>query len=356
MKLKTVVASELKIPPCPLPRPGEAVQWFTEARPLTGTVVGHNVAGEAVVRNQFGNDNSKRFEELRLSNPFVRAQPNWFDLPPGGKIVAPADDVIDRLSTLLHQPIPPGPSYFNLIEEIWGRGFEVFLVGGTVRDALVGAAPNDVDLVTTMPLARIKQFLRSMYKADPSGFERRGYVRIGGAPKSGDPFIDLKVFSDSLSGTKHAQFGVGFASDMKHRDFACNAVYYDAINQVLIDPSGRGIDECLSKTLSLICTSSDQLQMAQIFIRAIKFMNRGFVITDDGLSRMVSEFMPCLAVMTNDLRIRYLVTQVTSKVVTNSDKIIAINEFKVRLLELQLPDVWERYFGADVEKMFVDAN
>ena len=74
---------------------------------------------------------------------------------------------------------PPGPIYLELIEEVWNRGHEIFLVGGTVRDVVAGLRSQDVDLVTSLPLDRAEPLLASMYRHEPSINRERGLVRIG---------------------------------------------------------------------------------------------------------------------------------------------------------------------------------
>ncbi len=352
--MRPLAPSALTLPPCPLPRPGEAVRWFAEARAMTGTLQGHNTVGDAVIQTQFGTGTTKPFEEIRVDRPFERLQPNWHSLPHQGKILEPTTEIRDRFRSLLAQRIPPGPSYRDLINETWGRGFEIFVVGGTVRDVLVGEPTNDIDLVTTMPLNRIRHFLKSMYRTNNQGNDLRGFIRLGGTPNSGDPFIDLKIFSDSLPGTRDAVFGVGFERDARHRDFACNAIYYDAVNEAIIDPTGHGVPDCAAKQLDLVCQTGDHYQMAQIFIRAVKFQKRGYQLTSDSYARMIQEFLPCLGGMRADLRHGYFITQVTSKLSAAAAKREAVIHFKTTLGNWGLMHIWEQYFGADMEGMFSD--
>lgn len=329
--------------------------WFSEATPFKGEFRGHNASGEAIVRNHFNNDMTMRLDEVRLEDPFERSLPNWFSLPQGGLLLQPSTELRTTLSTALAQRIPPGPSYMELIREIWGRGFEVFLVGGTVRDALAGKKPNDIDIVTTMPLIKIKSFLKSMYRSTPGGNDRRGFIRIGGGKGNRDPFIDVKVFSDSLPGSKFAKFGVGFDQDMKHRDFACNALYFDPINEVLIDPSGRGVSDCKNHLLDIICDTNDSFQKGQIFIRAVKFMTRGFKLTDDSREKLINAYFPCVSGMRDELRIQYLLTQMTSKLHSHVEKIEAIGSFKIHLSNLGLDACWEQQFAIAEEELTPNA-
>jgi hypothetical protein len=148
----TVISvANLTLPDCPLPRPGEKVFWFVRSNPMTGFLLGHDTKGLAVIATSFGHSVRKRFDEIRLANPFERRRPNWCYLPTTAKLFRPNEALTLRFKTLLNQRIPPGPRYIDLIHEIHYRGFEVFLVGGTVRDVIAGHNPKDVDLVTTMP-------------------------------------------------------------------------------------------------------------------------------------------------------------------------------------------------------------
>jgi len=303
---------------------------------MWGEVIGHNISGQAIISNQYELPTTRPFSEIRLRNPFQRLEPNWARLPDGAKIVRPSPSTSATLKQLLAQRIPPGPSYADLVTEIWNRGFEVFVVGGTVRDAIADKTPNDVDLVTTMPLFLMKEFLHTMYRYDPEAAHERGFVRIGGTPASGDPFIDVKVFSSSLPGTPDAVFGVDFLRDVAHRDFACNATYFDPINDVIIDPTGFGISDAQNQQLTFICATNDLFQHAQIVIRTIKFSARGFSIAPSTLQRLQDDLVHALAVMKALTRVKYFRAQVLSKCPSSADHPAAVAAFRDQMISLGL--------------------
>jgi Poly A polymerase head domain len=307
-------------------------------------MTGHDIDGNAVILNDFGNGTTKSFEEIRLCDPFDRVGPNWMTLPAAGKIVRPDTSTSTQLNTLLARRIPPGPSYRDLIEEIWSRGFEAYIVGGTVRDALNGGVGNDVDVVTTMPLTYALKFLPSMYRYDPSLSRERGYISIGGSKRSGDPHIDLKLFSDSLLGTKEAIFGVGFERDVRHRDFSCNAVYYEPINNVLIDPTGQGISDSKDKLLSFICGSANHHQYAQIFIRAIKFVARGYRLTPETKARVTTDLAAALPSMRLQIRSRYIKAQVLGNCSSPDQFPHVMQTYRECMVSLGLSYVWDTHF------------
>jgi hypothetical protein len=236
-------------------------------------------------------------------------------LPGEALIKTPYPHEVAEFDRILTQHIPPGPTYIELVHEIWSRGFETFLVGGTVRDVLAGVKTNDVDLVTTMPLARAVGLLTSMYRKEPTIHDRNGFVRLGGTPASGDPFIDLKSFVLTAPGTEDAVFGGGFIDDLRFRDFACNSIYYDPINRVLIDPSGIGIQHAESHCLHLVCDARVRppFSLAQITIRFFKFRCRGFSFSTETGDEIRRSYLPTLGAMRRSTLVQYIRTQMLSK-------------------------------------------
>ena len=48
----------------------------------------------------------------------------------------------------------------KVIDELNANGFQAFLVGGCVRDALCGERPKDFDVATNAPLEKISKIFR----------------------------------------------------------------------------------------------------------------------------------------------------------------------------------------------------
>lgn len=240
--------------------------------------LGHSITGRPVVESSFGNRSVlPSFDVLRHLDLTVRRGPCWEYLPPDGKIVVPSAHEAQRVEELLAQRIPPGPQYAEFLTETWSRGFEIFAVGGTVRDIVARMPSNDVDIVTTMPLTRAMPLLRAMYRGNPSICSRNGFVRLGGTPASGDGFIDVKMFVEHDPGTPSVVFGASFTNDIAYRDFTCNAVYYDFVNQVFIDPSGTGLADAEARVLRLVGDPSRRspFHHAQVSMRFFKFLAKG---------------------------------------------------------------------------------
>lgn len=335
----------LKLPECPIPRPGDTVCWYAGSQLVKGELRGHDRDGRPLVINEFGNPSTKdSFDAIRLLNPFDRRAPNWAYLSASSKILRPPEHVRERFKEFLRCHIPPGPRPIDLAREIWNRGFEVYLVGGTVRDLLAGHTANDIDLVTTMPLVRCVQITKAMFGFDPSVEKReKGVLCVGGAKDSGDPSIDIKVFSSCLPGTEDAMFGVGFAEDVSHRDFACNAVYYDPINEVLVDPCGRGVEDCANALLDLILIGGDPGQHAQVLLRFFMFICRGFAPTPATRSAMLTAYAGSFEAMKKQTRIHFFREKVLRKAARLDEKRPLFDQFGSHMKAFGMESIWEKH-------------
>ncbi len=119
-------------------------------------------------------------------------------------------------------------------------GEETRLVGGCVRDALLGGAGSDIDLTTTLlPEATMARAAAAGLKAVPTGYDH-GTVTV---VASGRPFEVTTLREDIETDGRHAvvRFGRDFARDAERRDFTINALSLRADGAVA-DTTG-GLDD-----------------------------------------------------------------------------------------------------------------
>lgn len=286
-----VAPSDLIVPACPLPRPGDQVVWYQNAVRYQGTLLGHTPTGKPFIRPRFGLvSQDLEFDGIRIENPAQSVGPIWRLLPEGGVIVRPRNQERDHLRMLLRQTVPPGVSHHTFAEEVWRRGFEVFLSRTTARAASVPGGPV-AEIVTTMPLNRLYRLTLDMYgeKHVTAGELDLpfGRIQLGGLPGAADRYAHVRLFREDGPGTPNAVFGASFAQDLAHSDLACNAVFYDPINEVFIDPSGQGLADSDAEIVRPVC-EIDRLpatERAMIGLCIIRCLALDYSIADGCLEK-----------------------------------------------------------------------
>ena len=176
----------------------------------------------------------------------------------------------------LNQPMP-FPQMFYKIQEILSDEAGIFLVGGAIRNALLGQAAHDLDFAVeknTEKLARkVSRELQSSFF--PLDNERETYRLILKAD-------DGQLMNIDFAGMR----GGNIDSDLESRDFTINAM---AVNlndpQKLIDPLGGAQD--LKEKVVKSCTPRSIQDDPIRILRAIRFAAEGgYKIADETRHQM----------------------------------------------------------------------
>ncbi|MEJ5254602.1 MAG: CCA tRNA nucleotidyltransferase [Acidimicrobiales bacterium] len=138
----------------------------------------------------------------------------------------------DRLRPVLEQTRP-------FAERFAGAGFRLYLVGGVVRDLLVGrelAADRDIDLTTDARPEQIKQLVRDLADAVWTQGERFGTIGC----KRGEWTFEITTHRAEAYTPDSRKPEVRFAdvveTDLSRRDFTVNAMALALPDPELIDP------------------------------------------------------------------------------------------------------------------------
>lgn len=152
----------------------------------------------------------------------------------------------------------------KIIEKLTDNGFEAYIVGGAVRDLLLGLYPKDFDVVTS---ASPRQVHRHFHNSRIIG-RRFKLVHV----VFGNKIIEVSTFrstkdheerSDNLYGT--------IEEDCTRRDFSINSLYYNPLDQTLIDFNDALKDFKKKRITSLIPLNRTFIEDPVRIIRAIKF-------------------------------------------------------------------------------------
>lgn len=145
------------------------------------------------------------------------------------------------------------------IDRLESAGYQAYLVGGCVRDTLMGLRPHDFDLCTSATPDQVKQALSGERFLD-TGL-RHGTVTM--LPAEGAP-IEITTFrvEGSYSDARHPD-GVRFVQDIRfdlsRRDFTVNAMAYSPARG-LVDPFGgrRDLKEKLLRCVGVPAKRFDE--------------------------------------------------------------------------------------------------
>ncbi|HTH43448.1 MAG TPA: polynucleotide adenylyltransferase PcnB [Oxalicibacterium sp.] len=131
-------------------------------------------------------------------------------------------------------------------------GFKAFLVGGAVRDLLLGVKPKDFDIATNATPEQVKKLFRRAFIIGRRfqivhvmfGQDLLEVTTFRGASSEDAPKDEHgRVLRDNTFGEQH--------EDAVRRDFTINAMYYDPATQTVLDYHG-GMEDIRNKTLRII--------------------------------------------------------------------------------------------------------
>jgi tRNA nucleotidyltransferase (CCA-adding enzyme) len=167
-------------------------------------------------------------------------------------------------------------------------GGRALIVGGWVRDRLMGRASADVDLeVFGVPSDRLRALLERFGRVEAVGESFQVY-KVGG--------IDVSLpRRDSKAGRGHRGFIVSGDPDMtvaeaaRRRDFTVNAISWDPLSGEYLDPfNGRGdLDRRVLRVVDPATFADDSLRALRAVQLAARF---GFVLDDR--TRAICREMP----------------------------------------------------------------
>lgn len=157
-----------------------------------------------------------------------------------------------------------------VVQKLQASGHKAYLVGGCVRDLLLGYRPKDYDVSTSAEPEEIKQLFRRCFLIGRRF--RLAHVHFG--PKiievstfrQGDNEDDSLILRDNVWGTEE--------EDVKRRDFTINGLFFDPKDETIIDYV-HGVSDakkCLLRSIGnpFVRFKQDPVRM----IRLLKFRAR----------------------------------------------------------------------------------
>lgn len=187
----------------------------------------------------------------------------------------------------------------NVVHTLKEAGHEAYIVGGAVRDLILGLRPKDFDVATNATPEQVKGLFRRAFIIG----RRFRIVHVVYGRGREHEVIEVSTFrayldsaaaeavsgnertsKSELAGMKHAVDASGRVlrdnvwgpqeEDAARRDFTINAMYYDPERQVVVDYHG-GIKDAKKKQLRMIGDAAARYREDPVrIIRAVRFQSK----------------------------------------------------------------------------------
>ena len=181
--------------------------------------------------------------------------------------------------------IPENEDLTHVLDVLCATGYGAWVVGGAVRDCILGELPKEYDICTT---ATPEQVIESFEDTIPTGI-KYGTITV----KSGDSMFEVTTLRTETGygdGRRpdEVKWGSSLRIDLSRRDFTMNAMAYDYSRGLLHDPFG-GKSDLDNGFLKAVGDPSQRLSEDGLRImRAYRFMDRqkkGILLPDSELSK-----------------------------------------------------------------------
>ncbi len=201
-------------------------------------------------------------------------------------------DGLARLGALAENPVVR-----TLAEAFDAAGFELAVVGGPVRDALLGRETHDLDFTTSASPDEILAIVKPVASAHWDIGRAFGTI---GARVRGEQVEITTYRADSYDGVTRkptVEFGDSIDGDLVRRDFTVNAMALQVPAVKLVDPTG-GVEDLVAGVLRTptdprVSFGDDPLRM----LRAARFSAQlGFTVAED-TERAITELRETLKIV-----------------------------------------------------------
>ena len=164
----------------------------------------------------------------------------------------------------------PIPNYINkILSALHSRGYSAYIVGGYVRDALLGVEGSDFDITTSATPEEIKESLLE-YKTIDTGIK---HGTVTAVTEKGNVEITTYRIESTYSDNRRpdgVEFTRSLHEDLSRRDFTVNALCYNE-SEGIIDLFG-GEDDLKSQTLRTVGDASLRFREDALrILRAVRF-------------------------------------------------------------------------------------
>ncbi|TVZ37779.1 poly(A) polymerase [Alteromonadaceae bacterium 2753L.S.0a.02] len=197
--------------------------------------------------------------------------------PLGSKVIARKDHHIRREDI--------SKNAIRVIEQLHKANYEAYLVGGGVRDLLLGGKPKDFDVATDATPDQVKGLFRNA-RIIGKRFQIV-HVRFGREIIEVTTFRDSHTEADGEHQAEQSEHGVllrdnvygNLKTDAERRDFTVNALYYNPESEELLEFS-TGLEDLNDRVIRIVGEPEVRYREDPVrLLRAVRFAAKlGFTI------------------------------------------------------------------------------
>lgn len=203
---------------------------------------------------------------------------------------------IDNISINIPEPVR------EILSTLHNAGYEAYIVGGCVRDSILGKVPGDWDITTEALPDQVK----SLFKSTVDTGIKHGTVMV---IKKGRGYeVTTFRIDGNYADCRHpdsVKFTRSLKEDLKRRDFTINAFAYSPEEGVIdlfdgISDLNRGLIRCVGDPEKRF--SEDALRI----MRAVRFSAQLSFDIEEGTAKAIEKFAPRLSkVSTERIRVEF---------------------------------------------------
>lgn len=200
-----------------------------------------------------------------------------------------------------------------VIKRLRAKGYEAYLTGGCVRDLLLAKTPKDFDVATNAKPEELKRIFRNCRLVGRRFLLAHIYFPEGKVVETAtfrkNPVDVQEDMPEDLLVTQDNAYG-NLQEDALRRDFTINGLFYDPIEQRVIDEVG-GLDDLKAGIVRTIGNPDIRLREDPVrILRAMKFACRlGFQTeqaTWEAMKRHGGEIVRCAPARVQEEMLRLL--------------------------------------------------
>jgi len=310
-------------------------KYFRDLQGKTGKLVAIGPSGFAMVQYPGGRVETAAWRDI---TPVGKVKPHslydGLDAKNVYKMDGKLKEVLDK--TMKQKIGNSGMNYYDLANEFKKNGFNLQVVGGTVRDILGEKGEiKDVDFIFNGTDRELYATVKAINPAWVRGAVTNKHLGLVSF-KDGSDVVDITPVHKYSPEMNDMAKGWNLKDDATSRDLAMNSLQVDPLTGIMCDPTGNGIKDIKENSINFCNTQS--LKIAPRYVlRAFKFISRGYK-TNPETDKAIHENLKYVSSISPRRRESFVRRQIGDK-----DGLKGLENFK-KVFKSYNANIWNREF------------